>query len=171
MSYFDHLFFFELLRTCGGGGASGVMLANRPSTITSRRRPTLNPSSNHKNQYKHLNPIELQCLPSNCSKPIQIGRRQISSKTCDLQNEYENGNTRPPPSSPSSIGSTLSTNSLIFSSFNSSPSVLTIIDHDHNGQTSNNDSNEAFSSNCSSAASTNKHKTNKRLRLIHSTTR
>jgi len=118
-----------------------------------------------------LNPIELQCLQSNSSKPIQIRRRQISSKTCDLQNEYEDGNTRPPPSSPSSIGSTLSTNSLIFSSFNSSPSVLTIIGPDHNGQTSNNDSNEAFSSNCSSTASNNKHKTNKRLRLVHSTTR
>ena len=147
-----------------------MMLANRLSPTTTRRRPTLNPSSNHKNRNKNLNQIELRCLESNCSKPIQIRRRQISSKTCDLQNEYDDGNTRPPPSSPPSIGSTLPTNSLIPSSFNSSPSVLTTINLDHNGQSSNY-RNEAFSSNCLSTASTNNHKTNKRLRLVHSTTR
>ena len=142
-----------------------MMLANRLSPTTTRRRPTLNPSSNHKN--KNSNQIELRCLQSNCSKPIRTRRRQIRSKTCDLQNEYDDGNTRPPPSS---IGSNLSTNSLIPSSFNSSPSVLTTIKLDHNGQSSNY-RNEAFSSNCLSTASTNNHKANKRLRLVHSTTR
>ena len=144
-----------------------MMLANRLSPTTTRRRPTLNPSSNHENRNKNLNQIELRYLQSNCTKPIQIRRRQIRSKTCDLQIEHDDGNTMPPPSS---IGSTLPTNSLIPSSFNSSPSVLTTINLDHNGQSSNY-RNEAFSSNCLSTASTNNHKTNKRLRLVHSTTR
>ena len=59
LSYIDRLFFFELLRTCGGGGASGVMLANRLSPTTSRR-PTLNPSSSFHNHHKHAKRIQQQ---------------------------------------------------------------------------------------------------------------
>ena len=158
-----------MFRTCGGGGVSGVMLASRLSPSTSRR-PPLRPSSSISSRNTKI--IELQSLPSDCVEPIQIRRRLSCSKACDMQIKYEDGNTRPPPSSLSSIVSTCHLNSLIPSSLNSSPSVLTVCQGNHNGQSSDTqDNEEAFSNTHLMTATNDKSKSRKRLRIVHSTTR
>ena len=165
------LFIFWNFRTCGGGGVSGVMLASRLCPSTSRR-PTLESSSRSKNQHRNLKQTDFPSHQSDCVNTIQIRRRQISSKTCDLQTEYEDGNTRPPPSSLSSVATTLHRNSLIPSSLNSSPSVLTTNTSYQYDQSSDiEDDKKAFCNNCILTASTNKVESKKRLRLVHSTTR
>ena len=89
-----------------------------------------------------------------------------------MEIEYEDGNTRPPPSSLSSIASTFHLNSLIPSSLNSSPSVLTVNNPNHNGQSSDTqDNEEAFLKTHLMTATNNKSKSKKRLRIVHSTTR
>ena len=148
-----------------------MMLASRlcPSTP---RRPTLEYSSRSKTIHRSLKQTELPSHQSDCLKTIQIRRRQTSSKTCDLQTEYEDGITRPPPSSLSSVATTLNINCLTPSSLNLSPSALTTNASYQYGQPSDiEDDKKAFCNNCSLTASTNKVESKKRLRLVHSTTR
>ena len=148
-----------------------MMLASRLCPSSSRR-PTLESSSRSRNQHKNLKQTELQSHQSDFVKTIQIRRRQISSKTCDFETEYEDGITRPPPSSLSSVATTLQINSLIPSSLNSSPSVLTTNTSYQYDQSSDIEGNKkAFCNNCLLTASTNKVESKKSLRLVHSTTR
>jgi len=89
-----------------------------------------------------------------------------------MEIKNEDGNTRPPPSSLSSIASTFHLNSLIPSSLNSSPSVLTVNNPNHNCQSSDTqDNEEAFLKTHLMTATNNKSKSKKRLRIVHSTTR
>ena len=148
-----------------------MMLANSLPPSTSRR-PTFKSSSRIRNRNKNLEKTKLRSLQLDLVKPIQFERRNISSKTCDMQTEYEDGNTRPPPSSLSSIASTFNINSLTTSSLNSSPSVLTTNLSYSNGQSSDiSDDKKAFYNACLLTHSTNKVESKKRLKLVHSTTR
>ena len=89
------LYLIKHCRTCGGGGASGVMLANRLSPTTSRR-PTLNPSSRYHNRNKNHGQINNR-YQKDCGKKelCSIGQEK-SSNTCTQNFELEDEKIRPP---------------------------------------------------------------------------
>lgn len=157
-----------LNRTCGGGGASGVMLANRLSPTTPRR-PTLNPSSHPHNRHRNNKQIQNH-YQKDCNEQVLSSRRQQkSSKTCMQTFEFEDENIRPPASNSSSNYPTSYLIPLSSSPTISSSSVLTNILE--NKRQSSDDTYKAFCNNHSTTATFNDLETRKRRRLVHSTTR
>lgn len=143
------------------------MLANRLSPTTSRR-PTLNPSLNHKNRHKTIIKNQIQ-RHGDCNEPIlNKFRRQNSSKTSII--EDEDGIARPPLSKSSSSSpiydvNTLMLSPLISSSRSAEPSNIL----ENNRKQSDNI--EAFYGNYSSTAGFKNLETSRSCRLVHSTTR
>lgn len=154
-----------LNRTCGGGGASGVMLANRLSPTTSRR-PTLNPSSSFHNHHKHAQRIQQQSH-QNEKEHILKPRKQDSSKACKHHLEFEDKHTRPPTSKHVSSHPTSRISSISPLSFISSSMVLKT-------QATNQQSSDDLSKECnddvSSSAIIRNSELRQRRRLVHSTT-
>ena len=145
-----------------------MMLANRLSPTTSRRRPTINPSSNHKNCHKNIIQNQIQSH-WNCNEPIlSKARRQNSSKTSIV--EDEDGIARPPPSKSSSPSQIYDINTLMLSPLiSSSPSAKPSNILENNRRQS--DDQEAFYGNYSSTATFKNLETRSSRRLVHSTTR
>ena len=156
---------YHFCRTCGGGGASGVMLANRLSPTTSRR-PTLNPSSSFHNHHKHAQRIQQQCH-QNEKEHILKPRKQDSSKACKHHLEFEDKHTRPPTSKHVSSHPTSRISSISPLSFISSSMVLKT-------QATNQQSSDDLSKECnddvSSSAIIRNSELRQRRRLVHSTT-
>ena len=152
-------------RTCGGGGASGVMLANRLSPTTSRR-PTLDPSSSSHRNHLHINNNQTHTHDQKEHNLNITG--QVRNDTFRTNFEFEDGNIRPPPSK-------FSAPSLIShrTYFTSSPSIASpVISHNLNKKRQSlDDTEKALHNDPSSTTVVKDLATVKRRRLVHSTTR
>ena len=159
---------YHFRRTCGGGGASGVMLANRLSPTTSRR-PTLIPSSSFHNHHKHAQRLQ---QPSHQNEKEQFlkPRKKDSSKACKHQYnhlEFEDEHTRPPTSKHVSFHPTSRISSISPKSFISSSTM--ILKTQATNQQSSDDLSKECNDDVSSSATIRNLELRQRRRLVHST--